>query len=346
MRLALVLTLLLASSALAGCGGASDSNASRIAEMPSTSGSSSNANTPSDQTAAGGGGAQTASSSAQPISEDGARQTTPNSPPTNPTQTQPAPVERKIIRDATLTLEVDEPVKAAERINSIAESRGGFVVSSESRHETASRNGKPYEVFTVQLRVPAAQFDAALKDIRATAGEIKAEKVSGKDVTEEYIDLEARLRTQQALEAQLLDIMKSAHAVSDAISVQRELTNVRTEIERIEGRKRFIENQSSLSTITVTLQPPAPLVATTGFFHSVGEAFGDGVDIAAAITLFLIRAALALIPVFIFLVLPAYFILRFLLRRISRREPAHVAAAPPVVAPPAQSPYDDGPRQS
>jgi hypothetical protein len=340
MRFALMLAILLASLALAGCARASDSNASHVAEMPANTGSSGNAK------ASGGGGAQTASSSAQPISEDGARQTTPNSPPADAsqTQTQPVPVERKIIRDATLTLEVDEPVKAAERINSIAESRGGFVVSSESRHESGAR-GKPYEIFTVQLRVPAAQFDAALKDIRATAGEIKAEKVSGKDVTEEYIDLEARLRTQQALEAQLLDIMKSAHAVSDAISVQRELTNVRTEIERIEGRKRFIENQSSLSTITVTLQPPAPLVATTGFFHSVREALGDGVDIAAAIVLFMIRAALALIPVFLFLVLPAYFIVRFLLRRMSRREPAPVVAAPPV-APPAHSPYDDGPRAS
>ena len=336
MRLALIFALLLASSALAGCAGASESNASRIAEAPSTS--SANASSSGDSKAAGGGGAQ-------PVNDEVARQSAANSTPADPSQAQPAPVERKIIRDATLTLEVNEPVKAAERITSIAESRGGFVVSSESRHESSGRGGKTYEVFTVQIRVPAAQFDAALKDIRATAGEIKAEKVSGKDVTEEYIDLEARLRTQRALEAQLLNIMKSADEVSDAISVQRELTNVRTEIERIEGRKRFIESQSSLSTISVTLQPPAPLVATTGFLHSIREALGDGIDIAAAITLFLIRAVLALIPVFLFLVLPAYFILRFLLRRLNRRAPAPVVAAPPV-APPAQSPYDDGPPRS
>ena len=110
----------------------------------------------------------------------------------------------------------------------------------------------------------------------------------------------------------------------------------------VHGIKRFIENQSSLSTITVTLQPPAPLVATTGFFHSVGEALGDGVDIAAAITLFLIRALLALIPVFIFLVLPAYFILRYLLRRINRRVPPPVVAQQPVQPPPV-APYGDGP---
>jgi hypothetical protein len=235
-------------------------------------------------------------------------------------------------------------VKAAERVTSIADAHGGFVVTSESRHESGARGGKTYEVFTVQIRVPAAQFDATLKDIRATAGEVMAEKVSGKDVTEEYIDLEARLRTQRALEAQLLDIMKSAREVSDAISVQKELMNVRTDIERVEGRRRFLESQSSLSTINVTLQPPAPLVATTGFLHSIREALGDGVDIAAGITLFLIRAVLALIPVLIFLVLPAYFILRFILRRLSRRAPTPAPAVASPIAPPPQAPYEDGPR--
>src|SRR4051812_14868191 len=330
MRLILMLTVALALASLAGCGGGREATSQRIADMSPASGSSANAGAASDSRAGGGGDAKAAM---QDVSLQQA----------DASQAQPVPAERKIIRDATLTLEVDEPVKAAERITSIADSHGGFVVSSESRHESGARGGKTYEVFTVQIRVPAAQFDAALKDIRATAGEIKAEKVSGKDVTEEYIDLEARLRTQRALEAQLLDIMKTAREVSDAISVQKELTNVRTEIERVEGRRRFLENQSSLSTINVTLQPPAPLVATTGFFHSIGEALGDGVDIAAAITLFLIRAALALIPVVLFLVLPAYFILRFILRRLSRRAPTP-AVESQVAPPPPQSPYEDGPR--
>jgi hypothetical protein len=204
-------------------------------------------------------------------------------------QAQPVPAERKIIRDATLTLEVEEPVKAAERVASIAESRGGFVVSSESRHESGARGGDVRSLHRSDSRARRAVRRGAPRHSR-DGGRVTAEKVSGKDVTEEYIDLEARLRTQRALEAQLLDIMKTAREVSDAISVQKELTNVRTEIERVEGRRRFLESQSSLSTINVTLQPPAPLVATTGFFHSIGEALGDGVDIAAAITLFLIRA--------------------------------------------------------
>ncbi|HKG15667.1 MAG TPA: DUF4349 domain-containing protein [Pyrinomonadaceae bacterium] len=333
MKLSLMLALALATFAFAGCGGGAR-QAERSAELQPASGSTTASQAaPDGARAGGGGGGGNAQTAVQDVSLQQA----------DASQAQPVPSERKIIRDATLTLEVDEPAKAAERVTSIADSRGGYVVSSESRHVSGGRGGKTYEVFTVQVRVPAAQFDAALKDVRATAGEVTAEKVSGKDVTEEYIDLEARLRTQRALEAQLLDIMKTADEVSDAISVQRELTTVRTDIERIEGRRRFLESQSSLSTISVTLQPPAPLIATNGFFHSVAGALGDGVDIAANITLFLIRALLALLPVFLFIVLPAYFILRYLLRRLSRRTQPPVAASP-VVAPPTQSPYDDGPR--
>ncbi len=253
--------------------------------------------------------------------------------PAPPAQQDPnaAPVARKIIRNATLTLEVEQPARAAQRVASIAEARGGFVVTSDSVKHVGTNGAAPYEVVTVELRVPAAQFDAALADIRAAGGSVTAQKITGKDVTEEYIDLEARLRTQRALEAQLLEIMKRAQAVSDAISVQRELTNVRTEIERVEGRRRFLENQSSLSTISVTLQPPAPLIGTTGFFRSVGSAFGEGVDIAAAITLFLIRLLLALIPVVVFIGLPAYFLLRYLARRVRRRPapPAPQYQTPP-----------------
>ena len=337
MRLSLVLTLALAAFALAGCGSNASSSMDRSAELPPAGGSAAKSQAPADESRAGGGGG---GGNAQRVVQDVSLQQA------DAAQAQPVPAERKIIRDATLTLEVEEPTKAAERITSIAESRGGFVVSSESRQvSSGGRKGKAYEVFTVQFRVPAAQFDAALKDVRATAGEVTAEKVAGKDVTEEYIDLEARLRTQRALEAQLLDILKRADAVDDAISVQRELATVRGDIERVEGRRRFLESQSSLSTINVTLQPPAPLIGTTGFFHSVAEALGDGVDIAANITLFLIRAFLALLPVFIFLVLPAYFILRWILRRTSGRV-RPVEAAPPVVTPPQQSPYDDGPRSA
>lgn len=311
MRLLATFTFALALAALTGCGGGAERNATQeVASVPPSS---------APEAARGAGGDAAGDVAMKPVSlqqADAAAQ-----------PGAPANVERKIIRNASITLEADEPAKAAQRVASVAEARGGFVVTSETRQQGGSKGEKGYEVYTVELRVPAAQFDAALADIRGAGASVTAQKITGRDVTEEYIDLEARLRTQRALEAQLLEIMRGARSVSDAVAVQRELTNVRTEIERVEGRRRFLENQSSLSTIAVTIQPPAPLVSTTGFFRGVGSAFGEGVDIAAAVTLFLIRVALALIPVFLFVGLPAYFLLRFLVRRLRLR------TAPP---PPAQ----------
>ena len=324
---ALLLALTLA--ALAGCSsGSSAYNAERASSAPASAPNS------SAQRAVGG---TTAESKAD---VDGVMQNA-SLQQADASQAPPVPVERKIIRDATLTVEVDEPSKALPRLASLAEARGGFVVSTESRQQTGGDGGRAYEIITVQMRVPAAQFDAALAEIRA-AGRVTSEKISGKDVTEEYIDLEARLRTQRALEAQLLEIMKQSHSVSDAMSVQREIANVRTEIERVEGRRRFIENQASLSTVNVTLTPPSPLVSTTGFFRSVAAAFGQGLDIAAAVTLFLIKAVLALLPVVLIIGVPAYFILRFLFRRLRRSAASQPQQQPaPQQQPPMPPPYEE-----
>lgn len=303
MRLTITFALALMLSALSGCAVGSSDRTPQTTSEPNAA----------PQQAAGGGGDVAMKTVSLQQTEDSTQQQQPG---------QPAAVERKIIRNATLTLEADDPSKAVQRVASVAESRGGFVVTSESRQHGGSRGSKGYEVFTVEMRVPAAQFDAALTEIRAAAGSVTSERITGKDVTEEYIDLEARLKQHRALEAQLMEIMKGAEGVADAIAVQRELTNVRTEIERLEGRRRFLENQASLSTISVTIQPTEPLVNTTGFFSSLGKAFGDGVDIAATITLFLVSLLLGLLPVVVFIGIPAYFLLRYVVRRVRRARPA------------------------
>jgi hypothetical protein len=114
--------------------------------------------------------------------------------------------------------------------------------------------------------------------------------------------------------------------------VQTQLAVVRTEIERVEGRRRFLENQAALSTINVTLQPPASLVNvnTSGFFAGIKSAFGDGIDIAAEIILGFIRFGIALLPVLLLIVLPLALIWRYLIRPRLRRRPKTDASAPPV----------------
>jgi hypothetical protein len=226
-------------------------------------------------------------------------------------------VDRKIIRNADLTIETDSPTDGLRKITSIAEAHGGFVVTSEFKQNDPSGQPKATQTVTVVARVPSPQFNGALEQIRAAGNRVIQEKVSGQDVSEEYLDLEARIRTKKALEAQFLEIMKQARKVSDALEVQSQLADVRTEIERFEGRRRFLENQSALSTITATLQMPAPLVAatTTGFGHSIKQAFGDAVDIAASIILFVIQAVIVLVPIGLLVVLPVWLVWRALRRR-------------------------------
>ncbi|MGH9768049.1 MAG: DUF4349 domain-containing protein [Blastocatellia bacterium] len=227
--------------------------------------------------------------------------------------------ERKIIRNAEITIETDTPNEGQRKIAAIADKHGGFVVISESRQNEARSQAVASTVVNVVVRVPAQKFEAAIQEIRAMGGRILHEKSSGQDVTEEYIDLEARIRTKRALEAQFLEIMKQARKISDALEVQTQLAEVRTEIEQLEGRRRFLENQSTLSTINITLHTPTPVVAaaTRGFFYDLKTAFGDGVGAGAEIFLGIIRFVIVMIPVTLFILLPAWFVFKWMRRRIT-----------------------------
>src|SRR5499427_872374 len=229
--------------------------------------------------------------------------------------------DRKIIRNANLTFEVSSPGDSQRRVVSIAESHQGFVVTSESTQRPSEDRNKPEMTINLVVRVPAPQFNPVMEEIRAVGARVVQEKNTGQDVTEEFMDLEARIKNQKALELQFLEIMKRAGKVDDALSVQRELAEVRTEIEKLEGRRRFLENQSSLSTIKVTLQPPTQIVNATGFWYSVRSAFSDGVDVAADIILFLIRAIIAVLPIVFLILLPAGLIAKLGLRLVRRRRP-------------------------
>jgi len=227
---------------------------------------------------------------------------------------------RKILRNGELTLEVASPADTERKITTIADALGGFVVTSESKQHDTGDPAKQYLEVNLVIRVPAAQFQTAFDQILSTGSRVIQQKKTGQDVTEEFIDLEARIKTQNALELQFLEIMKQATKVPDALEVQRQIAEVRTEIEKLEGRKRFLENRATLSTITVSLQSPAAIaVNTSSFRRSVREAVGDGVDLTIAIILFLIRFVIVIIPIFLLLILPIGLLVRFFWRRTGTR---------------------------
>jgi hypothetical protein len=319
MRLLAILILTAALLALAGCASNKESQQSAVA--PSQRGGASAPSAP--QTAVNDTGATKPSAIQDGQMKPASLTNAQNS------QASVTVTERKLIRNADMLLESGTPAETQRRISSAAEAHGGFVVTSESKQTNSEGQLKPEMTVTVTIRVPAAQFDAVINEIRGAGSRIAQDKITSQDVTEEYIDLEARIRAKQALEAQFMEIMKQAKTVTDALEVQRQLSDVRAEIERLEGRRRFLENQTSLSTINVTIQPPTQIVSSTGFFYSVKRAFGDGLDVAAMITLGLIRLVVSLLPVLIFIVLPVFLLVRYLVRRANRRPPTVAAQAPP-----------------
>ncbi len=225
-----------------------------------------------------------------------------------------APVERKIIRNAELQLESSSPEEAQQKITSIAESKNGFVI--ESTQSSSSSEVKTRDVVTMTVRVPADKFNESLDEIRKTSSRVIAETVTGQDVTEEFVDVEARLKAKKALEAQFLEIMKQGKTVEDALNVQRQLAEVRGEIEQIEGRLRFLENQTSLSTIKIrVLAPTSYSPNSDGFFYQFKESFSSGFNFALNFVLGLITIIVAILPFLIIIVLPCFFIIRYFLKK-------------------------------
>jgi hypothetical protein len=233
--------------------------------------------------------------------------------------------ERKIVRNADLQLETDAPEGAQQKITAIAEGKGGFVV--ESQQSSSDVRSATRDLVTMTVRVPSEKFGETLEEIRRTANRVVVETVKSDDVTEEFIDIEAQLKAKKALEAQFLEIMKRADTVDDVLGVQRQLSEVRGEIERIEGRRRFLENQAALSTIKVRLQTPTALAANSeGFGYRLKESFGDGLNAALNFILGLVSFAVAALPFLIFIVLPIYLIVRYVLKkRRKRATPGEIA---------------------
>lgn len=229
--------------------------------------------------------------------------------------------DRKIIRNADITMEVDSTTEAQHRVTSIAESHGGFVVTSEAKQRENIDPGKRTLDIKLVVRIPAEKFGVTLDEIKQLAGNLPEANVTGQDVTEDFIDLEARIKTQKALELQFLEIMKQARNVEDALEVQRQIAEVRTDVEKLEGRKRFLQNRSSLSTITVNIRAPKVIaVNPTGVGHSLREAVSDSLELASGLFIFFMRSAILLTPIILFVVLPSGLVLRYFVRRAKRAE--------------------------
>ena len=186
-------------------------------------------------------------------------------------KTSTIPEVPMMIRTATIEIEVGkgEFKKKFEQAQAIADYFGGYVTkadAAETKDELASG--------TVTIRVSSKSFTQAINQVKKL-GKVKKIETRGEDVTEEYVDLESRLKNYKAQEAALLALMAKAQNVSDTLAVQTELTKVQEQIEVITGRMNYLKNRVDYSTITVTLEEPGAVVPGAeewGFVSALGTA--------------------------------------------------------------------------
>lgn len=192
--------------------------------------------------------------------------------------------------DEELTDGINDAIAIAGRF-------GGFVLSSQLGR--ADKGG------VLTMRVPAERFEAALADLEGL-GKVRSERISGEDVGQEFVDLEARLRNWESQEAVLLKLMDDATSVTDTIRVQSELSRVQLEIEQIRGRLRFLRDQTTYGTITAAFVPAsAPAPSTPGRFARAWEralnlmqGFVEGTIVATGVVIPMSLIALILYAIF------------------------------------------------
>jgi hypothetical protein len=157
-------------------------------------------------------------------------------------------IDRKIVKNGYMNLQVNDITEAIAGITRVTNELNGYVVSSDQSGDKDITYGR------IVIRVPSDRFDEALDKIRKLAVRVPNESTSSQDVTEEYTDLQAQLRNLEATEAQYLELLQKAETVEDILAVQRELSNVRGQIEQIKGRIQYLERTSDMALIEVNLQ--------------------------------------------------------------------------------------------
>jgi len=224
--------------------------------------------------------------------------------------------ERLIIRSGQLDIIVRDTEDSLDEISRMADRMGGWVVSSNIYQRGQVKAG------TIIIRILAEQFDAATSQIKDSALEVRSETTQSQDVTEEYVDLEARLANQEATADRVRSFLDEAQNVEEALAVNQELSRLEGEIESLKGRMEFLSQSAAFSNLTIDLTPdelsrPIEVAGWRpgGVAKSAIEALISAFQGAANIAIW---GILFCLPVGLLVGLPLFFVGRFVYRRRRR----------------------------
>jgi len=228
---------------------------------------------------------------------------------------------RMVIKNASLSIVVEEPGTTLDAISNLAAELGGFVVSS-NLYRMEVEGGLEVPQANITIRVPVEKLDQALADIKSGAGQILNENISGQDVTQEYTDLASRLRHLENTEQQLTVIMEQAYETEDVLSVYNRLVGVQEQIELAKGQIQYYEQSAALSAISVNIQAnEAVQPLKIGNWQPVGvakRAIQALINTLEFIANLLIWIALYILPVVLVLYFPVRWIWKGLKKLFTR----------------------------
>jgi hypothetical protein len=225
--------------------------------------------------------------------------------------------QRMIIKTGSLSVEVDKYDEAEIKISEVVKKYNGFIANSKS-----SQNSSGNKSGNMTVKVPADKFDALIFDI-SRIGKVMNQNIQANDITEEFVDLEARVKTQKELEQRLIKLLnEKASRLSEVIEVEEKLASVRQKIESIEGRMKLLKSQSDLSTLSINIYEPSMISTSSGggFFYELGQAIKKGLSGFTNILAVSITVLIAIIPLLVIAMLIIWIIRRVLRKRKLNKE--------------------------
>ncbi|MEK6453800.1 DUF4349 domain-containing protein [Caldifermentibacillus hisashii] len=235
-------------------------------------------------------------------------------------ETENINIERKIIYNAHLRIQVKDYDQTLDEITKNVHEFGGYVVESmmSKNPETNSPNGE------ITVRIPQEKFRDFISLVEKGSSKVVDSSITGQDVTEEYIDLESRLKSKQTVESRLISFMEQAEKTEDLLAISKDLAKVQEEIETIKGRMNYLENKADLATVTISIEENKVEVKNLGdsqlkTWEKTKEQFKKSINflISAFSSLFIFL--IGYLPILVLLGIIAFIII-FIIRKRKKRE--------------------------
>jgi hypothetical protein len=221
-----------------------------------------------------------------------------------------AAAERLVIQNVNMSIVVVDPKARMKEISDLAVEMGGFVVSSNLYQSAYGPNQIEVPEGNITIRVPSERLDEALDKIKEDTVDITYENRSGEDVTNQYVDLQSRLKAKQDAEKKLNEILQDAVDSEDVLAIYNQIQNIQTEIEVLKGQIKYYEESAALSAVTVSLiaeETVKPIeIGGWKLQGTANDAIQDLIRFTQGFTQFLIRFVLSFLPALILVAIPAY----------------------------------------